>query len=166
MQTDTHRSFVLTSPEETDRLARALAPGLAAGDVILLQGGLGAGKTHFARAVIQERLAAAGLAEDVPSPTFTLVQSYDDGIAEIWHSDLYRLSSVDEVFELGLLDAFDNAICLVEWPDRLGTDKPPRALTLQFAMTDILGVRTCVAQSTDPRWNALLDLYVPDPVNG
>ncbi len=71
----------LPSPRATADFAAALAPGLAAGDVILLEGPIGAGKTHFARALIQARLVAAGRAEDVPSPTFTLVQVYDDGVA-------------------------------------------------------------------------------------
>ena len=99
-------------PETTADLARMLAPNLTAGDTILLRGDVGAGKTHFARALIQSLLA---MPEDVPSPTFTLVQTYEtaDG-TEIWHSDLYRLTHPEEVDELGLTDAFETAICLVE----------------------------------------------------
>ena len=89
---------------------------LRAGDCVLLEGPIGAGKTHFCRALIRARL---GREEDVPSPTFTLVQTYDADV-EIWHADLYRLSHPDEALELGLEDAFASAICLVEWPERLG----------------------------------------------
>ena len=132
----THR---FTSPEDTTRFAAALAPLLGPGDVLLLSGGIGAGKTHFARSLIQTRLATVGLAEDIPSPTFTLVQTYDDG--GIWHADLYRLTHPDEVEELGLIDAFADAICLVEWPDRLGALLPDGALSLDLSTTDIPGER-------------------------
>jgi tRNA threonylcarbamoyladenosine biosynthesis protein TsaE len=103
---------------------------LRAGDCLLLEGQIGAGKSHFARAFIQARL---GRAEDVPSPTFTLVQSYQADV-EIWHADLYRLSHPDEVLELGLDEAFDSAICLIEWPDRLGSLLPKGAMRLRFAL--------------------------------
>lgn len=130
-------------------LARALAPELRPGDAVLLEGPLGGGKTHFARAIIQTRLAAAGLFEEVPSPTYTLVQIYDDGIAEIWHSDLYRLSGPDDVIELGLDEALETAICLVEWPDRLGDMTPESALTLRFDMS-----RNGDARDLRATWNA------------
>lgn len=109
---------------------------LAPGDVLLLTGAIGAGKTHFARALIQHLQAAHDLAEDVPSPTFTLVQTYEAGDLEIWHADLYRLTHPDEVLELGLDDAFETALCLVEWPDRLGDLTPPDALHLAFHAED------------------------------
>lgn len=122
-------SLFLAGPDDTDRLATTLAPLLAAGDCLLLSGPIGAGKSHFARALIRARL---GRMEEVPSPSFTLVQTYPDS-PEIWHADLYRLSHPDEVLELGLDDAFATAICLVEWPDRLGRLTPPDALTLTLS---------------------------------
>lgn len=125
--------FPLSNPDATAEFARRLAPRLRAGDTLLLDGPIGAGKTHFARALITARLAASGRAEDIPSPTYTLVQTYDDGGAEIWHADLYRLTGPDEAVELGLSDAFASAICLVEWPDRLDPADAPQALRLSFA---------------------------------
>jgi len=151
------RTFRFKSENATARFAAALAPRLGPGDVILLSGGLGAGKTHFARALIQARLAAAGRVEDVPSPTFTLVQIYDDGAAELWHCDLYRLGDPDELLELGLDDAFESAVCLIEWPDRLGDQVPEGALTLGFAMTDRRGERILAATSERAGWGAVLD---------
>ncbi|SHJ04400.1 tRNA (adenosine(37)-N6)-threonylcarbamoyltransferase complex ATPase subunit type 1 TsaE [Wenxinia saemankumensis] len=123
----------LPLPDETDTraLARRIAPALRAGDVLLLEGPVGAGKTSFARALIRARLGDE--TAEVPSPTFTLVQTYDDGECEIWHADLYRLGHPDEVLELGLGEAFGTAIVLVEWPERLGTALPAGALRLGFA---------------------------------
>lgn len=119
----------LPTAADTEALGRRLAALALPGDVILLEGPIGAGKSCLARALIRARL---GEAEEVPSPTFTLVQVYDDDGVEIWHADLYRLTHPDELWELGLDQAFETAICLVEWPDRLGTHLPPGAMTLQL----------------------------------
>lgn len=116
-------------PSDTARFAARIGAGLRAGDVLLLQGDIGAGKTHFARALIQSLLPVP---EDVPSPTYTLVQVYDGPACDIWHADLYRLTHPDEVAELGLTQAFTDAICLIEWPDRLGDLTPNTALGLAF----------------------------------
>lgn len=121
----------LPSPDDTARLGEWLAPRLVSGDVLLLNGQIGAGKTHFARALIRARL---GRAEDIPSPTFTLVQTYEAEGVDIWHADLYRLSHPDEVTELGLEAAFDTAICLIEWPERLGDLTPANGLSLNFTL--------------------------------
>ncbi len=120
----------LVDADATARLGQWFAAHLRAGDCLLLDGQIGAGKSHFARAFIQARL---GRAEDVPSPTFTLVQSYQADV-EIWHADLYRLSHPDEVLELGLEEAFDSAVCLIEWPDRLGSLLPKGAMRLRFTL--------------------------------
>jgi len=124
-------SLVSASPAETTALAHGMAGVLRPGDVLLLDGPIGAGKTHFARSLIRA-VQGPGSDEDIPSPTFTLVQTYDSPKGEIWHADLYRLTNPGEVPELGLEDAFETAICLVEWPDRLGSAQPHAALTLRF----------------------------------
>ncbi|MBI1417238.1 MAG: tRNA (adenosine(37)-N6)-threonylcarbamoyltransferase complex ATPase subunit type 1 TsaE [Limimaricola sp.] len=134
-------------------LARQIAPRLKPGDCLLLDGPIGAGKTAFARALIRARL---GRDEDVPSPTFTLVQTYDDGTTEIWHCDLYRLTDVTELAELGLETALDSAICLIEWPDRMGTMAPQDALSLQFdALADRHRVRLSGSKAWAERLNGL-----------
>jgi tRNA threonylcarbamoyladenosine biosynthesis protein TsaE len=113
----------------TEALGRRLADLARPGDAILLEGPIGAGKSCLARAFIRARL---GREEEVPSPTFTLVQVYEAQGTEIWHADLYRVTHPDEVWELGLDDAFASAICLVEWPDRLGAHVPPNALRIRL----------------------------------
>jgi tRNA threonylcarbamoyladenosine biosynthesis protein TsaE len=123
------RTIFLPTKTQTDDLGRKLAGLARKGDVILLEGPIGSGKSSLARAFIRARLDEA---EDVPSPTFTLVQVYDDSGTEIWHADLYRVTHPDEVWELGLDDAFNTAICLVEWPDRLGKHVPSDALRLRL----------------------------------
>ncbi|SFJ75625.1 tRNA (adenosine(37)-N6)-threonylcarbamoyltransferase complex ATPase subunit type 1 TsaE [Jannaschia pohangensis] len=126
----------LTSPAETEAFARSLAPCLRGGDTLLLNGPVGAGKTALARAVIGALRDLADLPpEDVPSPTFTLIQTYDVGPVEVWHADLYRLGDPSEVIELGLDDAFETAICLIEWPERLGAATPANAATVTMAVT-------------------------------
>lgn len=149
----------LTLPDlaATEALARALAPRLRGGDLLGLIGGLGSGKTAFARALIGARLAALGRAEAVPSPSYTLVQSYDLGTVELWHADLYRLGSLDELAELGLEEAFGSAICLVEWAERLGPALPARhlMLALDFMPGDAPGRRAMLtAQGAGWDWLA------------
>lgn len=129
MPTPTDLVLDLPNPDATDALGRRLAGAARPGDVILLDGQIGAGKSCLARAFIRARL---GSTEEVPSPTFTLVQTYEAEGGEIWHADLYRLTHPDEVWELGLDDAFETAICLVEWPDRLGVHVPPDALRIRL----------------------------------
>ena len=114
----------------TETLGALLADGLAAGDVI----SLGAGKSALARAIIQ----AANPAEtDVPSPTFTLVQTYELGNGTpLWHLDLYRIESPEDAMQLGLDDAFIDAVCLIEWPDRLKKLLPKTNLSIHLYMAD------------------------------
>lgn len=122
--------FELPDEEAGRRFGAALGACLRPGMTVLLDGPVGAGKSHIARAAIR---ALAGEATDVPSPTFTLVQTYDSPAGEIWHADLYRLSNPAEVAELGLVEAMDSAIVLVEWPERLGHWRPDGAVTLSLS---------------------------------
>lgn len=149
----------LDTPDETTALARQFGAHLGAGDCLLLSGDVGAGKTHFARALIQSLLSTP---EDVPSPTFTLVQVYDahSGL-EIWHADLYRLSDPSEIEELGLTEAMDQAICLIEWPDRLATLRPEDALDITLTATDVEDHRILTANWSDPKWDAKLTDWIP-----
>jgi tRNA threonylcarbamoyladenosine biosynthesis protein TsaE len=144
----------LPTSDRTEALGRALAARARPGDVILLEGPIGAGKSCLARAFIRARLGAE---EEVPSPTFTLVQVYDDHGTEIWHADLYRLTHPDEVWELGLEDAFSTAICLVEWPDRLGKLVPPNALHIRLELAGE-GRRAVIAGGRPALAKALADV--------
>ena len=122
--------MALAGPDATARLAAALAPLLRAGDVVALEGELGAGKTAFARALIR---ALTGRDEEAPSPTFTLVQTYEAADFDIWHFDLYRLEKPEDAFELGIEDAMAEGLTLIEWPDRLGPYLPRGRLTVAIA---------------------------------
>jgi tRNA threonylcarbamoyladenosine biosynthesis protein TsaE len=106
----------LIGPDATRTAGAALAPRLAVGDLVGLTGDLGAGKTTFARGLIQ---AAIGHPVEVPSPTFTLVQTYNAPVGAIWHCDLHRLRQPSDLDELGLVDMRAEAILLVEWPELL-----------------------------------------------
>ncbi len=150
-------STTLTSPDETCALAAQMGAFLHPGDVILLSGGIGAGKTHFARCLIQSVLLEP---EDIPSPTFTLVQVYDTRAGELWHSDLYRLSGPDDCVELGLTEAFETAICIVEWPDKLEDLAPANALHLILSDGDQEDARILTARWSDPRWTAMLERLI------
>lgn len=113
----------------TAALAQVLAPALRIGDLVALKGSLGTGKTAFARALIQTFLPD----EEVPSPTFTLVQTYETPHFSIVHADFYRLESPNDVWELGWDDARGEAVLLVEWAERLGPALTPRdRLEIEF----------------------------------
>jgi tRNA threonylcarbamoyladenosine biosynthesis protein TsaE len=118
----------------TETLAARVAALARPGDVIALEGPLGAGKTAFARGFIAALSASEGRpAEEVPSPTFTLVQSYVFKRFTVHHFDLYRLSDSREARELGLEDARADGVVLVEWPDRLGAQLPSDRLHITLA---------------------------------
>lgn len=118
------RILELASDTDTRALGARLAPLLRRGDVIALRGDLGAGKTTLARGLIQ---ALLGRNEEVPSPTYTLVQMYEGPGFPLWHFDLYRLEDPDDVQELGWDETQDGA-ALIEWPDRAGRHLPAQRL--------------------------------------
>jgi tRNA threonylcarbamoyladenosine biosynthesis protein TsaE len=140
-------------PDEaaTAALAARLAARARPGDVIALKGDLGTGKTTFARAFIR----ALGGDEEVPSPTFTLVQLYEVDRATIWHFDLYRLRSPEEAWELGIEEAFASGIALIEWPERLGALLPERRLEIALVFGERPEARRAVP-SAGAEWSARL----------
>ena len=107
--------FELVDLNATQQFARRLAPLLQQGDVIALKGAIGVGKTAFARALIR----ALGGNEEVPSPTFTLVQTYDLDRLTVWHFDLFRLRHPIDVYELGIEEAMIDGLSLIEWPENM-----------------------------------------------
>ena len=138
---------------DTERLAAQLAPHAASGDVIGLCGALGSGKTAFARAFIRVRLGRAQ--EEVPSPTFTLVQLYEHAAGAIWHFDLYRLNDAEDAYELGIEDAFSAAISLIEWPERLDAIMPGDWLEVHLAPGEGEDVRLITITPHGPRARTL-----------
>jgi tRNA threonylcarbamoyladenosine biosynthesis protein TsaE len=131
------RQFVvaLHLPDEkaTVSLANRIAPLALPGDVLALWGGLGTGKTVFARAFVRGRGASE---EEVPSPTFTLLQTYDPGpgfVGAVYHFDLFRLTAAEEAYELDIEEAFADGVSLIEWPGRLGRLLPAVRLDITLA---------------------------------
>ena len=114
------KSFISHNEEETALIAQRLAKITKRGDIWALSGTLGAGKSVFARAFIQHLTHA----EEVPSPTFTLVQNYWTDDFDIYHYDLYRIKDASEIFELGVEDAFYTGVSLVEWPEKMAGFAP------------------------------------------
>ena len=124
-------SVFLADEAATQDLGRALAAALRPGDAVCLTGPLGAGKSTLARALIR---ALTSPDEEVPSPTFTLVQFYETAAFSLAHFDLYRLSAADEAYEIGLDEALDDGVALIEWPQRLEGRLPPTRLDIDIAL--------------------------------
>jgi tRNA threonylcarbamoyladenosine biosynthesis protein TsaE len=141
--------MILADEQATARFGAALAPLLRRGDVVTLSGPLGVGKTALARGL----LAGLGHSGEVPSPTFAIVQPYEELEPPVWHVDLYRIDDASELDELGL-DAASDAALLVEWPDRAGPDAWPDALrlTLDFAEGGARRLTAEVPASWQGRW--------------
>ncbi len=118
--------FICPDEQTTAALAVKLASVAQTGDVFALYGTLGMGKSVLARAFIQSLTAV----EDVPSPTFTLLQTYDAPEFEVFHYDLYRLKSAEEIFELNIEEAMYSGVCLIEWPEKMGDYLPRGCLKI------------------------------------
>jgi tRNA threonylcarbamoyladenosine biosynthesis protein TsaE len=125
-----------------------IAAMLQVGDVIGLSGDLGAGKTSLARAI----LAALGLAGEAPSPSFAIVQPYapPEVRLPVWHVDLYRIENIDEIIELGLDEARDEAVLLIEWPERLGANRDDHVQLRIDACDD--GAARRLTATVPPAW--------------
>ena len=141
--------MILSSEEATADLGTALARVVRSGDVITLSGPLGVGKTSLARGFI----SGLGHASEVPSPSFAIVQPYDDVDPPVWHVDLYRIEEPSEIDELGL-DAAADAVLLVEWPERAGPGAWDEALrlSLDFAQDGDRILTAEVPPSWEGRW--------------
>lgn len=114
--------FNTNSEQETIIVAQEFAATLRPHDIVLLNGDLGLGKSVFSRGIIRTLMNNENI--DVPSPTFTLVQTYDTPKGDVYHFDLYRLKTPEELYEIGWEDALHSGIILIEWPERLGFLKP------------------------------------------
>jgi tRNA threonylcarbamoyladenosine biosynthesis protein TsaE len=122
---------------QTMAISQALAELIKPGDTLLLFGDVGSGKTFFSRLVIQTMMQKQGVAiEDVPSPTFTIVQVYDTISPAVWHLDLYRLSSSEEIIDLDIETALEKSVCLIEWPEKMTPYLPQRYLSIVFQQTE------------------------------
>lgn len=121
--------FIADSEKETHKIAGDLAQRVSVPCVICLKGTLGAGKTSFARGFIQ---SLCGEDTVVQSPTFSLTQIYHSPKGDIWHMDMYRLKKPEEIFEIGADEAFYNAICLVEWSEKIAPFLPQKYITVQI----------------------------------
>lgn len=124
------QSFILETEADTAALGAALSAVLGPGDILRLEGPLGAGKTALARALIQAKCGPV----EVPSPTYTLVETYEAADALIWHFDLYRIEKPEELRELGFEEAIEDGLCLIEWPERAGAAMPRGAIDLSISL--------------------------------
>lgn len=141
--------MMLVNEEATEELGARLGRQLRPGDVITLSGPLGVGKTALARAII----GSLGHIGEVPSPSFAIVQPYDDLQPPLWHVDLYRIEHSEELEELGL-DSMSGAALLVEWPERVGNEFWPEALrlTMDFAQGGARRLTADVPPAWQERW--------------
>lgn len=141
--------MILADELDTEALGARLAAAVQAGDVISLTGPLGVGKTALARGL----LAALGHEGEVPSPSFAIIQPYDELDPPVWHVDLFRIDDVGELEELGL-DAAADGVLIVEWPEKAGDSAFPQALelTLEFAEGNARRLTANVPPSWQSRW--------------
>lgn len=128
-------AVTLDSLAATQQFATGIAKKMRKGDVVLLKGDLGAGKTTLAQYIIR---ALSTHAVEVTSPTFTLLQTYPVMLTgqacELWHYDLYRVNHASELIELGMDEAFEHGVSIIEWPERMGDAVPPQAVTITLTI--------------------------------
>ena len=136
--------FICATEKETAELGKKLSLFAKRGDVFALFGTLGMGKSLLSRAFIQNLTPA----EDVPSPTFTLVQTYATQNFDVFHFDLYRIKSAEEIFELGIEEAMYEGVCLIEWPEKMGAYLPRKAFIVKI--TPFGSGRKITIENKDP----------------
>ena len=154
-------NIVNQNSQKISEMASKISGKPNAGDVILLQGPIGSGKTFFARSFIIESLRAHQLWDEVPSPSFSLIQVYDTIEPKIYHVDLYRLSLRSEVEELGLDTLYGDSITLIEWPDRLENRLPLRYVHIEFSLVEGKeNLRNLSIMFVGPNWDHLSSVFV------
>ena len=137
------------------RLARILAPTLPLTGVLLINGIMGSGKTFLCRHLIQAKQENEKKhVEDIPSPTFTLIQTYNFESAEIWHCDFYRIKTANELLELGLEEGFESSLCLIEWPKGLENLEIFDVAYLEIKTGPNTSERELIFYSESEKWNA------------
>lgn len=140
---------------ETEKIAKEIAKIAKIGDVIALHGDLGVGKSVFSREFIR---ALTTEDEEVPSPTFTLVQTYEADVGELYHFDMYRLETPDDCLELGIEEAFADGVCLIEWPSKMGTYLPWDCLNIEISNGECETARILEFSSQGPWMDRLKEL--------
>ena len=146
-------SVICRTEDETVAFAQKLSQIAKVGDTFALFGTLGMGKSVFARGFVQSLTAA----EEVPSPTFTLVQSYEAPDFEIYHFDLYRLKAPEEIFELGMEEALYGGVCLIEWPEKMAGWLPENCFKLTIT-PDAFGRRITISSASAEKLSRLRKL--------
>jgi tRNA threonylcarbamoyladenosine biosynthesis protein TsaE len=152
--------IALRDESATEAFGRALANRFERGDVVALSGPLGSGKSVLVRAVVR---ALGRPDEDVPSPTFTLVQAYELPAFTLWHFDLYRIESVAELAELGLDEALYDGVAMIEWAERMGAMLPPSSLRIELSFGAAPTARRLRLAGPDSWARRLVDLAVGQP---
>jgi len=142
--------FELNKPQDSADLATWLQPLLKCGDVLCLYGELGSGKTFFAK----ELGKALGIRDEIDSPSFVLLKEYHTGLLPLYHLDLYRLKTEEELMDLGIFDIIESGVTLIEWPELAENLLPYKTLSLRFVYD---GQRRHVEISGDPRFTDHLD---------
>ncbi|MBQ3696101.1 MAG: tRNA (adenosine(37)-N6)-threonylcarbamoyltransferase complex ATPase subunit type 1 TsaE [Alphaproteobacteria bacterium] len=121
--------WVVSTERDLDAIADTIAPLLSVGDVVALNGTLGVGKTTFVRALVRNLTHTEA---DVPSPTFTILQTYDTPKFTLYHFDFYRLKSPEEAYEIGIEEAFTEGVSVIEWPEKIGSLLPKQHKAISF----------------------------------
>lgn len=144
-----HKKHIVCKTEnETKKLAEKFAGIAKKGDIFALFGTLGAGKSTFSRYFIQ----ALSQINDIPSPTFTLVQTYETQKFDIYHFDMYRLKTAEEAYELDIEEAFYNAVSLIEWPEKILSLLPKNIWKITISTKEnirIFDIETCDEDKND-----------------